>query len=233
MRVRDAVKRRVGWLAGLAVAIAVALCVWPTPYMVWSVKETTLFGTTTHVTRVNRFTGTQEEATSKGWRTRDQIRAETERADAAARARAIQDLTAVRVDDVRDKFGMLAILNPTEWELSNGTVVVEYFRKGNRRFELIGGQVVDKGNEEFLALVELTFDTLHRRGYTDVATVGVPSEPTPPEEVTDPNAPTEFVQRVTIRCSDACSERGKHVTLEPPFTLRHSMTWTNGAREPK
>ncbi len=128
------------------IGLGAAWFIWPTPYAVYREKPSQV-GPTGRVVRVNRFTGREEIATERGWQTREQESAELdawseqESAELAAEAEeertlraTMEALKAVRVDDDRGQFGKLAILNPTEWELT-GETVVEYFRKGEEGFE--------------------------------------------------------------------------------------------------
>ncbi len=78
----------------------------------------------------------------------------------------------------------------------------------------------------FLARREGLHVTLERRGYTDVATAFYEDGLNLPEELQRLGAQEDIVQRVTIRCNWAESERDRLVELKPPFELRHIMFWT-------
>jgi hypothetical protein len=198
--------------------------VWPTPFLI--VRDAR-----GQVYRVNRFTGVREEATAKGWRTKEQIDAEywlqqareqearqqKEADDKAAQQRKLDqifaDLKRIKVNSGRSELDRLILSNPTSWDLqgSSYNTTVEYYTR-------------HKSSEEFLAKTQTTNSFLKAYSLNDFklqeGTADLPSE------VSSLPPGTAFLEKIFIQFDRATNrDTGETVWLKPAFVWKHERSW--------
>jgi hypothetical protein len=207
-------------IVGLLV-LALLVFVWPTPYLI--VRDSK-----GHIYRVNRFTGVREEATEKGWRTKDQLDADRWTQHAQAQAaneqreaeeesarqkqldQVLQDLKRIKISGTRNQLDRLIISNPTSWDLEGAphNTTLEYFARQGR-------------SEEFLAKQQSTNSYLKAFSVNDLR---LRSEL--PPEVTALPAGSVFFEKIFIQFDRAINrETGKRIELKPAFVWKHQRSW--------
>ncbi|HKO96807.1 MAG TPA: hypothetical protein VJU86_07445 [Pyrinomonadaceae bacterium] len=180
---------------------------------------------------MNRFTGVREEATAKGWRTKEQLESEywtrqaqeqaskeqKESEEKAARQRQLEqifnDLKRIKVSSNRSDLDRIILSNPSSWDLegSYNNTTIEYY-------------VRDGGTEEFLTKQETTNRFMKAYSMNDFKLHEFISEF--PSDVSSLPAGSAFSEKIFIQFDTATNrDTGEAIKLKPAFVWKHTRTW--------
>ena len=204
--------------------------VWPTPYLI-------IRDSRGQVYRVNRFTGVREEATTKGWRTKEQIdsdywakqaqeqtaREQREADEKAAQqkrlAQIFEDLKRIKVSNNHSDLNRIILSNPTSWDLEG--------RYNNTTVEYYTG---DKSHEEFLATVETSNTYLKAYSLNDFKLRDAMAEL--PYEVQSLPSGNAFTEKIFIQFDTAANrDTGEKIPLKPAFVWKRQRSWNTPTSE--